>query len=125
MKWRRSSSRKISFHATKRRPPRRRLTACPTARTTRVRAGLHQSRRRRRVASLGHIAVGMAAARLHRPQHPPSGRSMLAWSALAMLPDADVIGFSIGVRYADPWGHRGAAHSLTIAVIGAGVIAAI
>jgi len=50
---------------------------------------------------------------------------MLAWLALAMLPDADVIGFSIGVRYADPWGHRGAAHSLTIAVIGAGVIAAI
>jgi inner membrane protein len=50
---------------------------------------------------------------------------MFAWSVLAMLPDADVIGFSIGVRYADPWGHRGAAHSLTIAFIGAAIIAAI
>jgi inner membrane protein len=43
---------------------------------------------------------------------------MAAWSALALLPDADVIGFSLGVRYADPWGHRGAAHSLAMAVVG-------
>jgi len=77
------------------------------------------------VASLGHIVVGMAAARVHRPQHSPSWRSMLAWSALAMSPDADVIGFSMGVRYADPWGHRGATHSLTIALLGATVIAAL
>jgi hypothetical protein len=31
---------------------------------------------------------------------------------MAMLPDLDVIGFALGVRYGDPWGHRGAAHSL-------------
>ncbi len=40
---------------------------------------------------------------------------MAAWSALAMLPDLDVIGFALGVKYGDPWGHRGAAHSLTMA----------
>ncbi len=40
---------------------------------------------------------------------------MAAWSALAMLPDLDVIGFALGVRYGDPWGHRGAAHSLVMA----------
>ena len=48
---------------------------------------------------------------------------MAAWSALALLPDADVIGFAMGVRYADPWGHRGAAHSLAIALVVAGAIA--
>jgi inner membrane protein len=41
---------------------------------------------------------------------------MLAWSALSFLPDADVISFQFGVRYADEWGHRGASHSLMFAV---------
>jgi inner membrane protein len=41
---------------------------------------------------------------------------MGAWSVLSLLPDADVIGFSFGVRYGDPWGHRGATHSLIVAV---------
>jgi len=34
-----------------------------------------------------------------------------------MLPDADVIGFSLGVRYEDPWGHRGATHSFAFALV--------
>lgn len=74
------------------------------------------------MASIGHIAVGMAAARINDPARA-SWRSMAAWSALAMLPDADVIGFAIGVRYADPWGHRGAAHSLVLALAAAGAVA--
>ena len=41
---------------------------------------------------------------------------MLFWAALSFLPDADVIGFSLGVRYEDPWGHRGATHSLMFAL---------
>jgi inner membrane protein len=32
--------------------------------------------------------------------------------ALAMLPDLDVIAFSVGIPYGDPWGHRGLTHSL-------------
>lgn len=32
-----------------------------------------------------------------------------------MLPDADAIGFLLGVRYRDEWGHRGATHSLAFA----------
>jgi inner membrane protein len=32
------------------------------------------------------------------------------------LPDADVIGFGLGVRYEDPWGHRGVTHSLMFAL---------
>lgn len=72
------------------------------------------------MASLGHLAVGMAAARLY-PDEKPSPRlslgSVLFWSALSFLPDADVIGFSLGVQYADEWGHRGATHSLVFAVV--------
>jgi inner membrane protein len=64
------------------------------------------------VASLGHIAVGLAAARAYGT--PPRSwlKAALLWSLLSMLPDADVIGFGFGVRYGDEWGHRGATHSL-------------
>ncbi len=41
---------------------------------------------------------------------------MLAWSALSLLPDADVLGFHFGIKYAAPWGHRGATHSIAFAV---------
>lgn len=41
---------------------------------------------------------------------------MVIWSALSMLPDADVIGFRFGIRYAAPWGHRGASHSIAFAL---------
>jgi inner membrane protein len=68
------------------------------------------------MASLGHVAVGMAAARIDGG-HRPGWRSALAWSALSMLPDVDVIGFSMGVRYEDAWGHRGATHSFAFALI--------
>ena len=34
------------------------------------------------------------------------GTSIAWWSALSLLPDADVIGFALGVEYGDPWGHR-------------------
>ena len=43
---------------------------------------------------------------------------MACWSALSLLPDSDVIGFALGVSYGDPWGHRGATHSLAAAVVG-------
>ena len=47
------------------------------------------------------------------------------WSALSLLPDVDVIGFKLGVKYADPWGHRGATHSLVFALAVAAVVALI
>ncbi len=67
------------------------------------------------MASVGHIAVGMAAARVYHDGRTPRWSSMAAWSAVSLLPDADVIGFTLGVEYADPWGHRGATHSLPMA----------
>jgi inner membrane protein len=47
------------------------------------------------------------------------------YAALALLPDADVIGFALGVRYADPWGHRGATHSLLFALLVALLVAGV
>jgi inner membrane protein len=67
------------------------------------------------MASLGHIAVGMAATRVYGTESSTRRswlKAAVLWSLLSMLPDADVIGFSFGVRYEDEWGHRGATHSL-------------
>src|SRR4029078_11729766 len=75
------------------------------------------------MASLGHVALGMAAARLHDHARP-SLSSMTFWSALSLLPDVDVIGFRLGVQYGAPWGHRGATHSLVFAVV-AGLVAGV
>jgi inner membrane protein len=71
------------------------------------------------MASLGHLAVGMAAARLQRTESHSRRASLgaiLFWSALSFLPDADVIGFGLGVRYGDEWGHRGATHSFVFSL---------
>src|SRR6476620_5972640 len=48
-------------------------------------------------------------------------RSRCRWTLLgsavtcAILPDIDVVGFSLGVRYGDLLGHRGLSHSLVFA----------
>ena len=68
------------------------------------------------MASIGHVTVGMAAARIAGDGRVPSLSSMAFWSAVSLLPDIDVIGFAMGVSYADPWGHRGATHSLAMAL---------
>ena len=71
------------------------------------------------MASLGHIVVGMAAARVQSRgviRTRPALAAMLFWAGLSFLPDADVVGFSLGVRYGDPWGHRGATHSFAFAL---------
>lgn len=68
------------------------------------------------MASVGHIAVGLAAARVYRRQAGPHWPSAALWCTLSLLPDLDVIGFSAGVRYGDPWGHRGATHSLVFSI---------
>jgi inner membrane protein len=68
--------------------------------------------------ALGHLAVGLGAA---RAQRAPDRLPAAAWTALLVglsyLPDADVLAFRFGIPYRAPWGHRGAAHSLGIAVL--------
>jgi inner membrane protein len=72
------------------------------------------------MASLGHIAVGMTAARLYRRKQRVRWSiitSMCVWSFVSMLPDADVLGFRFGIAYAAAWGHRGATHSFAFAML--------
>lgn len=54
----------------------------------------------------------------------PSKRSLLMYSILlTILPDADVIGFGLGIKYGDMLGHRGFTHSIFFAIIIAFIIA--
>ena len=69
------------------------------------------------MASIGHIAVGMAFGRAFSRDRTISRRAMIAFSVVSMWPDLDVIGFSFGVHYGDPWGHRGATHSILLALV--------
>ena len=55
-------------------------------------------------------AVALGPRRIARPL-------TVAGAVLAMMPDADVVGFRFGVTYADDWGHRGATHSLAFAAL--------
>jgi inner membrane protein len=68
------------------------------------------------MATIGHIAVGLAAGSY--TDTPNRSRwSPVGWSALSLLPDADVIGLGLGIEYGDTWGHRGATHSLTLSIV--------
>lgn len=44
-------------------------------------------------------------------------KPMVVLSILSAFPDADAIGFLVGIPYEHPWGHRGATHSLMFGVI--------
>jgi inner membrane protein len=67
--------------------------------------------------SVGHVAVGLAAAQL---KQTPDGIRPWSWMlllvALSLLPDVDVIAFALGIPYGAPFGHRGAFHSLAFAL---------
>jgi inner membrane protein len=69
------------------------------------------------MASIGHVAVGLALGRVEGSGRPFKRvlAGMALFSALAMLPDADVVAFKLGIPYGAPWGHRGASHSLVMA----------
>lgn len=67
------------------------------------------------MASLGHVAVGVAAGRLYSGR--ADWRSMVGFSALSLAPDLDVIAFALGIPYAHPFGHRGASHAIGVAVV--------
>jgi inner membrane protein len=75
------------------------------------------------MASIGHIAVGLAGARVYGRARAAGGPVMLLLSAVSLSPDLDVIGMRLGVPYGATWGHRGATHSLAMAIAAAGVLA--
>jgi inner membrane protein len=62
----------------------------------------------------------MAAGRLYLPRGASTRQlaiAMVAFCLISMSPDADVLGFSLGVAYGDPLGHRGATHSFAFALV--------
>jgi inner membrane protein len=65
-----------------------------------------------------HALVGAVIALAAAPK---ASRHRAIWAAgfLAMLPDADVVSFKLGIPYAAEWGHRGASHSLLFSVLAA------
>jgi inner membrane protein len=68
---------------------------------------------------------GFAAATIGRFYRGPIPRGFwLATVLCAMLPDADVIGFDLGVEYGDILGHRGFSHSFVFAAMVGGALAA-
>ena len=62
-------------------------------------------------------ALGIGAC-FYRPSIPK--RVWAIGVLCSVLPDFDVIGFRLGVRYSDFWGHRGFTHSLFFAALIAG-----
>lgn len=70
------------------------------------------------MASFGHVAVGMALGRAWAASgdRVRAVKAMASFSALALLPDLDVVAFAFGIPYSAPFGHRGATHSLAFAI---------
>lgn len=68
------------------------------------------------MASIGHVIVGSWAARV-APLSDARARDTLMLGTLALLPDLDVMAFVLRVPYAAPFGHRGASHSLAVALL--------
>lgn len=56
------------------------------------------------------IAAGLGRARVPVPL-------AVAGAIASVLPDADVVAFRLGIPYSDPFGHRGASHSLAFALL--------
>ena len=67
------------------------------------------------MASIGHLAVGMAFGRAFTKDRALARKAAIAFAAVSIWPDIDALGFVFGVDYADPLGHRGATHSLLVA----------
>jgi inner membrane protein len=72
---------------------------------------------------LTHPAVPLAIG-LGLGRRVVSGRLLAAGCLASVLPDADVVGFRLGIPYSAELGHRGLSHSLLLAVMCAAVGAA-
>jgi inner membrane protein len=68
------------------------------------------------MASLGHVAVGVAAGSWRGERARERVVYIVLFTALSLLPDADVIAFALDIPYEHAFGHRGASHSLIAAL---------
>jgi inner membrane protein len=72
---------------------------------------------------VGHVAVGLAAARAYERRDAWTWRAGIAFSVLSLLPDADIpVSAALHAPWNTPLGHRGWTHSLFFAaLVAAGV----
>ena len=63
-----------------------------------------------------HAVVALAAGKAYTGKAMPA-RFWLTAMACSALPDLDVVGFAVGIRYGDLLGHRGLSHSLLFALV--------
>ncbi|GMV51325.1 metal-dependent hydrolase [Nitrospirales bacterium NOB] len=75
-------------------------------------------------SAFSHAVVALALGRAV-PNGLFDGRVLWIGALCAILPDADVLGFSIGIAYGDLWGHRGMTHSLVFALLLGVAVAAV
>ena len=66
--------------------------------------------------SITHVFAAAALGKAVFPEKMPARFWVLA-AGCALLPDLDVIGFRLGIRYADTFGHRGFSHSLLFGLL--------
>ena len=66
------------------------------------------------MATIGHLALGLAAGRL-QPDRRHRARRLVLYAALAAAPDLDLVPYLFGRGDLVPLGHRGATHSLAFA----------
>jgi inner membrane protein len=63
----------------------------------------------------GHALTAVAIGKSFS-KNTTNWRFWLLGIGCAILPDADVIGFSFGIKYSSFWGHRGFSHSILFAI---------
>ncbi len=69
-----------------------------------------------------HAAVPLIA-RIGLGPETVSNRLLKVACLAAVLPDADVVAFLLGIPYGDPMGHRGMSHSIALALCAGGIAA--
>jgi inner membrane protein len=69
---------------------------------------------------LSHAVAAVALGVVCRRKIP--GRAIFYGAVSSMVPDLDVLGFGLGIRYGDPFGHRGFTHSLFFAALWAAFV---
>ena len=73
---------------------------------------------------ISHAAAAAAIAHAAAPPDAPA-RYWAAAIVCAVIPDADAIGFWLGIPYGSVFGHRGITHSILFAALATGAAAAI
>lgn len=73
-------------------------------------------------SAFSHAIAAMGLGKVFKPSdedgaHRIDWRFWLAGAFCAVIPDADAIGFKLGVPYDSLWGHRGITHSLFFALL--------